>query len=195
MASTGLDTYIADTKFRSRNPLFKTSETCQTEQEKRRLKRSKGRPRLFSAKDFHFNKETMECRCPAGKLLWLSSKRVESNGKDYSRFAGYLKDCKACPLQRQCMRKPPSDRGRQVQFLLDVQSQSSYTDKMRIKIDSSVGRRQYSKRLGMIEPVFGNIAVNKGMNKFTLRGKEKVNAQWQMYCLVHNIEKLRNSLS
>jgi len=64
----------------------------------------------------------------------------------------------------------------------------------RIKIDSSIGRRQYSKRLGMIEPVFGNITVNKGMNKFTLRGKDKVNAQWQMYCLVHNIEKLRNSL-
>jgi len=73
MASTGLDTYIADTKFRSRNPVFKTSETYQTEQEKRRLKRSKGRPRLFSAKDFHFNKDTMECRCPAGKLLWLIS--------------------------------------------------------------------------------------------------------------------------
>jgi len=69
-----------------------------------------------------------------------------------------------------------------------------YTDKMRIKIDSPIGRRQYSKRLGAIEPVFGNITVNKGMNKFTLRGQEKVNAQWQMYCLVHNIKKLRNSL-
>jgi len=65
---------------------------------------------------------------------------------------------------------------------------------MRSKIDSSVGRRQYSKRLGAIEPVFGNITVNEGMNKFTLRGQAKVNAQWQMYCLVHNIEKLRSNL-
>lgn len=32
------------------------------------------------------------------------------------------------------------------------------------------------------------------MNKFTLRGQDNVNTQWQMYCLVHNIEKLRNSL-
>ena len=56
------------------------------------------------------------------------------------------------------------------------------------------GRREYNKRLGAIEPVFGNITVNKGMNKFTLRGQDKVNTQWQMYCLVHNIEKLRNSL-
>ncbi|WP_310733169.1 transposase [Colwellia sp. MB02u-10] len=37
-------------------------------------------------------------------------------------------------------------------------------------MDSSAGRREYSQRLGTIEPVFGNITVNKGMNKFTLRG-------------------------
>jgi len=44
------------------------------------------------------------------------------------------------------------------------------------------------------KPVKSNITVNKGMNKLTLRGKDKVNTQWQMYCLVHNIEKLRNNL-
>ena len=57
--------------------------------------------------------------------------------------------------------------------------------------------------LGAIEPISfkvksGNITVNKGMNKFTLRGQEKVNTQWQMVCLVHTItyigEKLRDSL-
>jgi len=50
MATTGLDSYIADTQFSSRNPLFKTSETYHTAQEKRRLKRSKGRPRLFTSR-------------------------------------------------------------------------------------------------------------------------------------------------
>ncbi len=49
---------------------------------------------------------------------------------------------------------------------------------MKVKIDRPMGRRQYSKRLGCIEPVFGNITVNKGMNKLTLRGQAKVNAQW-----------------
>jgi hypothetical protein len=39
----------------------------------------------------------------------------------------------------------------------------------------------------------GNITMNKGMNKLTLRGQLKVNAQWQLRCLVHNIEKLRSS--
>ena len=195
MASTGLDAYMADTAFRSRNPLFQESETYQTEQEKRRLKRSKGRERLFNSSDFYFDDKTLTSRCPAGKEMWLSVKNIETAGREYARFSGYLKDCRECPLQSQCMRKTPTKQGRQVQFEINKDTKPiSYTDKMRVKIDSSAGRRQYSKRLGAIEPVFGNITVNKGMNKFTLRGQEKVNAQWKMYCLVHNIEKLRSSM-
>jgi hypothetical protein len=76
------------------------------------------------------------------------------------------------------MRKSPTERGRQVQFLNDEsRKRLSYSDKMKIKIDSPMGRRQYAKRLGCIEPVFGNIITNKGMNKLTLRGQLKVNAQ------------------
>jgi hypothetical protein len=52
MPSSGFDTYIADTQFRSRNLLFKESETYHTEQEKRRLKRRKGKPKLFTSQDF-----------------------------------------------------------------------------------------------------------------------------------------------
>lgn len=62
---------------------------------------------------------------------------------------------------------------------------------MKRKIDSAVGRYEYSRRLGLIEPVFGNIRGTKRLNRFTLRGRRKVNAQWQMYCLVHNIEKIQ----
>ena len=93
-ATTGLDSYIADTQFRSRNPRFKTSETYHTEQEKRRLKRSKDRPGLFSREDFYFDKTTMKCHCPAGKEMWLQSQNLEYNGKAYARFTGYLKDGK-----------------------------------------------------------------------------------------------------
>jgi hypothetical protein len=41
-----------------------------------------------------------------------------------------------------------------------------------------------------VEPVFGNLRHNKGLDRFTLRGRGKVRTQWQLYCLVHNIEKL-----
>jgi hypothetical protein len=195
MSTIGFDTYIADNQFRKRNPLFKDSETYHTEKEKRRLKRSMGKPRKFTSLDFHYDKDTQTCHCPAGKVMWRSGTNVKSNHKQYTRFTGYLQDCQACPLQAQCMRKAPTDRGRQVQFIFDEsRKELNYGDKMKMKIDSPVGRRQYGKRLGCIEPVFGNITTNKGMDKFTLRGQSKVNAQWQLYCLVHNIEKLRDAM-
>lgn len=64
---------------------------------------------------------------------------------------------------------------------------------MREKIDSPEGRKIYGKRLGnIIEPVFANIRACKGMDRFTLRGKIKVNIQWLLYYIVHNIEKISN---
>lgn len=46
------------------------------------------------------------------------------------------------------------------------------------------------KGLGIVEPVFGNIRACKGMDRFTLRSRKKVNIQWTLYCLVHNIGKI-----
>jgi hypothetical protein len=43
--------------------------------------------------------------------------------------------------------------------------------------------------LGIVEPVFGNIRAQKGMDRLTLRGGGKVNAQWFLYCLVKNMGK------
>ncbi len=66
----------------------------------------------------------------------------------------------------------------------------SFSQRMQAKIDTLLGRENYGMRIGNIEPVFGNIRYNKGLDRFTYRGKEKVNVQWLLYCLVHNIEKI-----
>jgi len=58
------------------------------------------------------------------------------------------------------------------------------------KVDSEKGRRIYPQRIAIVEPVFGNIETHKGMNRFTLREKIKVNIQWLLYCMVHNIGKI-----
>lgn len=64
------------------------------------------------------------------------------------------------------------------------------TSRMKTKIDTPEGRALYSRRLGIVEPVFANIAAQKGMNRSTLRGTAKVNIQWKLYCMVHNLEKV-----
>ena len=65
-------------------------------------------------------------------------------------------------------------------------------DRMQQRIDSIKGKQIYSQRLKTVEPVFGNIRSNKGLDRFSLRGKEKVNGQWQLFALVHNIEKINH---
>lgn len=61
---------------------------------------------------------------------------------------------------------------------------------MKQAIDSQRGRRLYGQRMATVEPVFANLRHNKRLDRFTLTGQAKVNAQWTLYCLVHNIEKL-----
>jgi hypothetical protein len=61
---------------------------------------------------------------------------------------------------------------------------------MRQRIDSPEGRRAYGQRFATVEPVFGNLRFNKGLDRFTLRGRRKVEGQWKLFCLVQNIEKL-----
>jgi hypothetical protein len=62
---------------------------------------------------------------------------------------------------------------------------------MKRKIDSEEGRYYYSRRLAIVEPVFGNICSNHKLRRFSLRGTRKVNNQWLLYSLVHNIGKLQ----
>jgi hypothetical protein len=52
------------------------------------------------------------------------------------------------------------------------------------------GNRMITWPFATVEPVFGNTRGNKRLDRFTLRGQKKVDGQWKLYCLVHNIEKL-----
>ena len=82
--------------------------------------------------------------------------------------------------------------GRQVSFIIEKDKAPTYTDWMKHRVDSPEGKLVYSHRMSVVEPVFGNIGTNKGLNRFSLRGKAKVQGQWRLYCMVHNIEKIMN---
>ena len=58
------------------------------------------------------------------------------------------------------------------------------------RIDTLRGRLYYSMRMGIVEPVFANLRANKKLDRFTLRSKAKVNTQWLLYCIAHNLGKI-----
>ncbi|MGH8670939.1 MAG: transposase, partial [Burkholderiales bacterium] len=53
--------------------------------------------------------------------------------------------------------------------------------RLRERIDSPEGRARYGRRFATVEPVFANLRHNKQLNRFTLRGRIKVDAQWKLY--------------
>jgi hypothetical protein len=109
----------------------------------------------------------------------------------HHKFQGAKRDCVPCALRAKCLRHPERTPTRQVAFFAKGQaSPLPFTERMKQAIDSERGRRLYARRIATVEPVFANLRHNKRLDRFTLRSQPKVNTQWHLYCLVHNIEKL-----
>ena len=174
-----LDAYIPDLKFRNRDPRFATRPRNKPKKRKK-----------FVLADFKYNKAADHYICPNGKVLKLNVKRHTSDHNIYRRYMADVKDCSRCSLTRRCFYRKNTKRR-----TLDVPigaEKTNFSKAMQNKVDSEKGRKIYPQRFAVVEPVFANIKTQKRLNRFTLRGKVKVNIQWMLYCMVHNIEKIMN---
>jgi transposase len=185
---------IADNQMRSRDEAFADQDKYRTStlhdktgtQEQR-----KARAGLYDASDFTYDESNNCAICPMGKSLYSSGSNVLIKGAVFHKFKGTVRDCVPCPNRQQCLRHPEKTKYRQVAIMIGrVDRAQDPMVRMREAIDSAQGRRLYSQWIGTVEPVFANIRHNKRLNRFTLRGHTKVNTQWHLYCLVHNIEKM-----
>jgi transposase len=186
-----IDAYIADGGFRSRDPRFQSAS-----RHRAKVPPKPKKPRKqFAVEDFQIDPEKKTCICPAGNSLWLKCARARIQNNIFMQFQGRQADCDDCELRGQCLRDPKQKGARQVCFLLENLPKSDNqkngpTERMKQKIDSALGRHIYSQRLGIVEPVFGNIRETLGLRRFSLRGRTKVNGQWQLMTMVHNIFKI-----
>ena len=185
---------IPDNQFRSRDPKFKDQK--KKHPRPTRSKSGKVIP-VFPASEFQFDPIEITCICPAGEPLSFINSRSDNRGLSRMLFTGRISVCRNCSLKTKCMKNPEASNsrkghGRQVSFVVEDKREPTHTDWMKERIDSDVGRRIYSHRMWVVEPVFGNITFHKRLKRFSLRGKSKVNAQWQLFCMIHNIEKIAN---
>lgn len=189
-----VDSYIPDNKFRQRDPKLENANRFRRPTD-RKKKQYQSKKRYFTASDFVFENESKNLICPAGEQLFIKNHQY-SNAEGYKGvvYQGRVRSCENCNLRSKCLQNPKTI-SRQV-LIRDNSTPipKKRLQEMRDKIDTPDARRVYSKRLGIVEPVFGNIRARKRMDHFTLRGKLKVNIQWILYSIVHNIEKLKNSL-
>ena len=184
---------IADKHLRQRDARFKNQAKYKQQPDPlhdktRRTKHTK----CYQPGDFDYDQNTQTCTCPAGKRLYRNGSHCVINGFAVVKFQGAQQDCVPCTHRHKCLRTPHKTKTRQVAFFQGKAhgATESYTDRMKQRIDSPEGRAQYERRFATVEPVFGNLCANKGLDRFTLRGRKKVDAQWKLFCLVQNIEKL-----
>ena len=189
-----INAYIPDNQFRSRDPKFQDQKA---KYGKRRPDKKNPERGVIPATDFHFDLATMTCFCPEGNTLSHRSTRLDNHGNRKAFFEGKLLQCRQCSRKDACLRNPEAadhrkGKGRQVSFIIEKAQRKTYTAWMKQRVDSDEGKLIYSHRMSVVEPVFANIGTNKKLNRFSLRGKTKVQSQWRLYCMVHNIEKIMN---
>ena len=193
LAEADIDAYLPDNGYRQRDERYAGQEQHKAKPDPLYDKRPKEKktPTLFKPEDFQFDREHKTCVCPAGKTLYGNGSNCVINGYLAIKFQGAKQDCLPCALRAQCLRTPEKTQTRQVAFLLGrAPGFETHTDLMKTKIDSDKGKEMITRRFATVEPVFGNIRGNKRLDRFTLRGRSKVDGQWKLYCMMHNIEKL-----
>ena len=179
-----IDGYVPDCNFRKRDPRFVTAV-----RHKERSDPEKWGKYVFDHSDFTYVKRGDYYRCPAGNRLEHKKADLSANGITYRKYVSKQRLCTVCKLRQQCLTRE-SHKVRSI--FLRSDKGDNYCDRMAAKIDTEEGRKIYSKRMAIVEPVFGNLRWSKGISRFTLRSKRKVNNQWLLYCMVHNIEKILN---
>jgi len=191
LAQEKIDAYVADPQRRKRDERFADVDKYKQRHRKERRKLN-NTTMTFGVKDFKFDGKLRYCICPAGKRLYRNGGHKNLNGYRTAKFNGRLSDCRVCHLRAKCLRYPGRSEYRQVHYFIGKNSDSNepaYIDLMKAKIDSDQGRAIYGKRIGTIEPVFAHIRTTLRLDRFTLRGQKKVNVQWLLYSIIHNLKK------
>jgi len=146
----------------------------------------------FESHDFNYHKEGDCYECPNGKML-NHLKTFKLKGREWDEYRAGSADCGSCPFTEKCIkthkRKGTATRMRKSLMVSKNNKGGTLCSEMRKKLNTEEYQNRYAYRIQIVEPVFANIAYCKGLNRFMLRGKSKVNGQWKLYCMVHNLSK------
>ena len=181
-----LEAYIPDMQFRKRDQRFRQQPRYKNGIHLRR--RTPKRETTYATADFVFDPSAQVYLCPQGKVLTRKARNQRNRYRVYDVYRANEKDCASCLMRARCLSKPDAPRRN---LLVEVASpQPSLIEQMKARIDAPAGKQIYARRLAIVEPVFANLRVQKRLDHFTLRSKAKVDVQWKLFALVHNIGKI-----
>ena len=135
----------------------------------------------FERGAFSYDGSSDSYRCPAGERLRFKRTR-ERNGVVTRIYRASSRSCGSCQYHKQCTKRSARE--------LHISGVSCLEQRMRDKLSSEQGRQCYAQRNQLAEPVFGNLKFNLGFDRFHLRTLAKVDGEFLLMCLAHNVRKL-----
>jgi len=144
------------------------------------------RSHQFRAENFAYDKDSDQFICPANKRLHFqyTTRYTTDNGYVTDRRIYACQECADCPLRSQCT-KAKGNRQIRISFQL-----LEYRRQARANLTSPEGERLRAERSTEVESVFGQVKHNLGFRRFHLRGLEKVNTEWGLVSIAHNMRKM-----
>lgn len=113
-----------------------------------------------------------------------TNKRTSDLGYESTVHIYQAQNCKGCPMRGGCHK---SEGNRKIELNHKL---LKYRKQAREKLMSEQGVYHRSKRPIEPEAVFGHIKYNNKFNRFTLRGLDKVEIEFGLVAISHNLRKI-----
>ena len=134
---------------------------------------------LFGKRDFIYNSENDEYKCPAGERAIYRTTRHEA-GKNIKRY--WSSACVRCSIKSQCTTGKERRISRwEHEAVLDV---------VEARIDKEPERM--AARRNTVEHPFGTIKLWMGYTHFQMRTLERVSAEMSLHVLSYNLKRVMN---
>ena len=135
----------------------------------------------FDKDNFIYDENRDVFICPEGELLRFICPQKRNDKSAYRIYQ--CSQCNGCQFFGQCT---TNKKGRTV----NRRPLDEKLKQMRSKLDSESGKAIYGKRKHIVEPVFGQIKAIMGFTGFNLRGLIKVDAEFELVAIAHNLRKI-----
>lgn len=146
------------------------------------------------------NEITMDCTdvCQLVPMIEETKENIGENPKSAKADNGYFPQLEKAKKQFPETDFYIDDRNRRKEKLDLKEIKERYSkvqyDNLK-KLLTKKGEKEYKKRMYTAEPPFGNIKHNLGYRYFLLRGLEKVQGEFNLMCIGHNMKKIHSSLT
>lgn len=134
---------------------------------------------------FKYDRENDYYICPQGDQLKFHhhyrNRKFKQQTKVYQTTA-----CNTCPVHGQCTTSEYRTIHQELREHLRQQA--------RDRLSTEKGKQVYQQRQYTIEPIWGNIKFNRKFRMFSLRGRKKVNGEFNLLSTAENILKIFNTI-